>query len=202
MEFAFTPEQRVRIAEGLAARYADVAAGQAGLFNYPTGRAGLAGLGYPAEVLAVLPKAVQEGFCGVGNPFALGPVLPGDAVLDIGCGTGLDALVAAVAAGPSGRVAGVEASPEMLARAQANLQAAGLANVEFSPGSAEALPFPDGRFHLAISNGVFNLVVDKGRALAEAFRVLVPGGRLQVADQVLTGPPAGDAEAVVLAWSG
>jgi SAM-dependent methyltransferase len=202
MEFAFTPEQRALIADGLVARYASAAAGRPGLFNYPTGRDGLAGLGYSAEVLTVLPDAVQQGYCGVGNPFALGSLHPGESMLDIGCGAGVDALVAAVAAGPSGRVAGVDASPDMLAKARANLKVTGLANVEFSPGSAEALPFPDRRFHLVISNGVFNLVLDKRRALAEVFRVLVPGGRLQVADQVLIGQPAQDAEAAARAWSG
>lgn len=202
MDMVFTPEQRQQIAESLAARYAAVAAGRPGMFRYPTGLAGLQAQRYPAEVLEVLPDSVKGAFCGVGNPFSLGPVNPGDSVLDIGCGAGVDALVAAVYAGPSGRVAGVESSPDMLSRARANLAAAGFANVEFSPGSAENLPYPDCRFHLAVSNGVFNLVVDKARALAEAFRVLVPGGRLQVADQMLVGPPARDAEAAARAWSG
>ncbi len=202
MDIVFTPEQRRQIAESLAARYAAVAEGRPGMFRYPTGLAGLQAQHYPAQVLEALPDSVQRAFCGVGNPFSLGPVNPGDSVLDIGCGAGVDALVAAVYAGPSGWVAGVEPSPGMLARARANLAAAGLANVEFSLGNAEDLPYPDCRFHLAISNGVFNLVVDKARALAEAFRVLVPGGRLQVADQVLAGPPARDAEAAARAWSG
>lgn len=202
MEFAFSAEQRRQIQEGLAARYAAVAAGRTGLFRYPTGLAGLAGQDYPAAALAALPETVKASFCGVGNPFSLGPVNLGEAVLDIGCGAGVDTLVAALLAGPSGRAAGVEMVPAMLERARRNLAAAGLANAEFVEGGAEALPFPDASFDVVISSGVFNLVVDKRQALGEAFRVLRPGGRLQFADQALIGQPARDAEAAVRSWSG
>jgi len=161
-----------------------------GLFSYPTGAAGLAGLGYDAALVARLPAATLECFCGVGNPFAAGLPAPGERVLDVGCGAGVDTLLAALLVGPEGASEGLEFSPEMRNRAEANAALAGLANVRFGLGRAEALPHADGVFDRVISNGVLNLVPDKDRALAEAFRVLRPGGRLQIADQILEADAA------------
>jgi SAM-dependent methyltransferase len=161
-----------------------------GLFSYPTGAAGLTGLGYDAALVARLPAAVLECFCGVGNPFAAGRPACGERVLDVGCGVGVDTLLAALLVGPAGVVEGLEFSPEMRSRAEANAARAGLANVRFCLGQAERLPHADGVFDLVISNGVLNLVPDKDGALAEAFRVLRPGGRLQIADQILEGDAA------------
>ena len=142
-------------------------------------------MGYPEEVLRQIPDPVLASFCGVGNPFSLGSLNPGEAVLDIGCGGGVDSLVAAHLVGPAGRVVGVDVTAEMLTRARANLALTGLANVSFKIASAEALPFPDREFDVVISNGVFNLAVDKEQALRETRRVLKPGGRLMLADMVL-----------------
>ena len=126
-------------------------------------------------------------YCGVGNPFTLGPIHPGDTILDIGCGAGVDSIIAALMVGPSGSVTGVDLVPEMLERAKENARLVGAANVTFLEASAEELPFPDNSFDVVISNGVFNLVVDKAKALGEVYRVLKPGGRFMLADQVLAG---------------
>lgn len=175
------------IQEGIRRKYAEVAAqADAGrCFKYPTGKEGLLQLGYPEEILRELPEAVLQSFCGVGNPFSLGPLRPGAAVLDIGCGAGVDSLVAAHLVGPGGRVVGVDATPEMISRARANQGLTRLTNVHFEIAPAEDLPFPDREFDVVISNGVFNLSIDKERALREARRVLKPGGRLLIADMVL-----------------
>ena len=177
---------RGAIREGIRRKYAEVAqAGTGCCFRYPTGKEGLTKLGYPPELLQGIPDPALASFCGVGNPFSLGPINPGETVLDIGCGAGVDTLMAARLVGPTGRVVGIDATAEMIARAQANLALTGLANVSFAVASAEALPFPDGEFEVALSNGVFNLLIDKEQALSEAYRVLKPGSRLMLADMVL-----------------
>jgi SAM-dependent methyltransferase len=176
---------RSGIEDQLRERFRKAAQSPRGLFQYPTGREGLLALAYPEEALRFLPESVQEYYCGVGNPFAAGLPSLGDQVLDVGCGAGVDALVAAHQVGPEGRVAGLEFSPDMRDRAQANAALAGLGNAAFLLGGAEALPFADASFDLLLSNGVFNLVLRKRQALAEAHRVLRPGGRLQIADQIL-----------------
>lgn len=178
--------ERRTIQEGIHRKYAEVAqAGTACCFRYPTGKEGMLRLGYSEEILQGIPDSILASFCGVGNPFSLGPLTPGETVLDIGCGAGVDSLVAARLVGPRGRVVGVDVTVEMLSRARANLELTGLANVSFKPASAEALPFLDREFDVVISNGVFNLTVDKEQALREAHRVLKPGGRLMLADMIL-----------------
>lgn len=170
------------IREGVAEKYRKVAVSPAGLFRYPTGEASAQGLGYPPGLLAAIPPAIRERFVGVGNPFALGPIHAGEAVLDLGCGAGFDALVAAQLVGASGRVAGIDLSPAMLEVADAGRAELGFRQVEFRVASVEALPFPDPSFDVALSNGVLNLIPDKPAALREVLRVLRPGGRLQACD--------------------
>jgi len=144
---------------------------------------------------------VAASYCGVGNPFILGPIREGEAILDIGCGAGVDSIIAAGLVGPSGSVTGIDVVPEMLARASENARLAGLANVAFRESSAEQLPFPDNSFDLVISNGVFNLVVDKVQALGEVFRVLKPAGRFMLADQVLAGELPKETKTRVENWA-
>jgi len=178
------------IDQALRERFRAVAQSPEGLFSYPTGSGGLRALDYPPEALAALPEDVLACYCGVGNPFAAGVPSSGEAVLDVGCGTGVDTLVAAHYAGPSGRVYGLEFSPEMVLRGQKNIRACGIAAVGLAQGRAERLPFVDAAFDRVISNGVFNLVQDKTAALAEVHRVLKPGGLVQVADQILESDEA------------
>lgn len=170
----------------LLERFRQVASDPAGHFDYPTGEDGLRGLNYPAALWSGLPAEVLRRFCGVGNPFLPGPPEPGERVLDIGCGAGVDSIMAARCACP-GQVDGLELSPEMVERAGLAASLSGVSNVRFQTGDGASLPFGDREFDLVISNGVFNLIPDKPAALAEVFRVLRPGGRFQVADQVLTG---------------
>lgn len=172
------------LAEGLLARFRQVAKSPEGLFAYPTGREGLQELGYPQDFIDTLPDSVARCYCGVGNPFAPGLPAKGAQVLDVGCGAGVDALAASHILSGQCSVWGLEFSPHMLARAGENLQACGARNIALLQGDAQSLPFADASFDLLISNGVYNLVPDKPRALAEAFRVLRPGGRLQMADQI------------------
>ncbi len=201
METKFNSDERKRIREGIKEKYKVVAISPEGKFSYPTGRAGLEGQKYDPEILKALPEDVLASYCGVGNPFSLGPVKNGEAVLDIGCGAGVDTFVAAIMVGPEGRVIGIDLIPEMLNRAKMNLEKTSLKNVTFQEGSAEQLPFPDGIFDVVISNGVFNLIPDKAKALREVFRVLKSSGRFLLADQILTGDMPADSESMVENWA-
>jgi ubiquinone/menaquinone biosynthesis C-methylase UbiE len=142
-------------------------------------------LGYDAAEVDTLPASVTESFCGVGNPFLLCEPQPSQTVLDLGCGAGFDSLLAARRVGTSGKVTGVDMTPEMIAKARSGAESLGMMNVELVLGEIEALPLADSSVDLVISNGVFNLCPDKPRVLSEVFRVLKLGGRLQMADILL-----------------
>ncbi len=202
MKTKFNSNQRKRIQEGIGEKYKRVAVSPEGSFSYPTGRAGLEGQKYDPELIKSFPEDVLASYCGVGNPFTLGPLIRGETVLDIGCGAGLDTLIAAIMVGPEGKVIGVDLVPDMLQRAKVNLKKTSLKNVTLQEGSAEQLPFPDGTFDVVISNGVFNLIPDKAKALREVFRVLKPSARLQLADQTLMGEAPADTESLVKNWAG
>ena len=200
METQLTSRDKKQIEGSIRGKYAKVAIGPEGLFRYPTGRAGLEALNYDPELIHALPEPVAASYCGVGNPFSLGPIHKGEAFLDIGCGAGVDIIVAAMMVGSKGTRAGIEMVPEMLARARENLRMTDLKDVTLVDGSAEKLPFLDESFEVVISNGVFNLVMDKARALQEVFRVLKPRGRLMVADQILAGELPRETKARVESW--
>jgi len=201
MEKELTAIDKQRIEESIRGKYLQVAISPKGLFRYPTGRAGLEALGYDPVIVLALPDTVADAYCGVGNPFSLGPIREGEAVLDIGCGAGVDSIIAGKLTGPSGPVTGIDLVPEMLARARENARLAGVDQVTFQESSAEQLPFPDKSFEVVISNGVLNLVVDKVKALEEVYRVLKPGGRFMLADQVLSGELPKETKSRVENWA-
>jgi len=171
-------------------------------FHFHTGRPLAAMLRYPDSRVAATPAAVVDSFAGVGNPFSLGDLPTGATVLDLGSGAGFDAQQAARQVGPAGRVIGVDMTPAMLAKARIGAEAAGLTNIEFREGRAEQLPVADASVDAVISNGVINLCPDKDAVYREVFRVLKPGGLLQIADVMVQLPVPDDARADIDLWTG
>ncbi len=170
-------------------------------FVFPTGRAWAEDLDYPPE-LANVPDAAAESFAGVANPFSLGRLEPGERVVDLGCGAGTDSLIAAQMVAPGGRVTGIDMTPEMLAKARDAAEELGAENVEFVEGEIEHLPFADGSVDVVISNGVIDLVPDKDAVFAEIFRVLRPGGRMQLADVTIQNPVSEEGRRNIDLWTG
>lgn len=140
---------------------------------------------YPPADLAALPREAVDLALGVGHPISHASLRQGETVLDLGCGCGIDTLLAARSVGATGKAIGIDMTPEMVVRARANADAAGLSNVEILEGMIESLPLPDASVDVAVSNGVLNLSTRKSRVLAETLRVLRPGGRVAIADLVL-----------------
>jgi len=171
-----------QLREAIREEYSQVAANPEQGFHFHTGRR-LAGiLGYEDKWLQGVPEESIASFAGTGNPFSLGALSEGEHVVDVGCGAGIDALIAARMVGPKGAVVGVDMTPSMLARARVSASRCGFAHVHFHEGLAESLPVDDGWADVVISNGVLNLFPDKFAALREMARVVKPGGRLQIGD--------------------
>ena len=170
-------------------------------FIFPTGRSWAEDLDYPAE-LANVPESAVESFAGVANPFSLGPIEPGAHALDLGSGAGTDSLVAAQMVGSTGSVTGIDMTPEMLEKARAAAASMGVDNVTFVEADAERLPFADHSFDVVISNGVIDLIPDKDAVFSEIFRVLVPGGRIQVADVTIQRPVSEEGKRNIDLWTG
>src|ERR1051326_2795172 len=194
-----TTAEAIRAAVGQ--RFAQVARSPEQGRKFPVGPASAKKLGYDPQEIDALPPAVTESLCGGGNPLGLGELRPGQTVLDLGSGPGLDSLLAARRVGPTGKVVGVDLCPETVEKARRNASLVGLHNVEFVQAGIEKLPLPDGSGDVVISNGVFNLCPDKPGVLAEAFRVLRPGGRLQMADILLHDDVTPEVVANKCEWS-
>ncbi|MBI5353089.1 MAG: arsenite methyltransferase [Chloroflexi bacterium] len=157
---------------------------------------------YPADLLTTVPTDVANTSYGCGDPITLASLKPGQTVLDLGSGAGLDCLLASQKVGPSGHVIGVDMTPEMIERAQANAKRVNAANVEFRQGYLEELPIDSNTVDVIISNCVINLSPDKEKVFTEAFRVLAPGGKLAVSDIVTEGPLPEVVKKSLSAWAG
>jgi ubiquinone/menaquinone biosynthesis C-methylase UbiE len=186
------PIDAIALREEVKSKYRAVAVNPHGSYHFHTGGSLARRLGYDEAVVSALPESAVEAFAGVGNPFSLGALKPGERVVDLGSGGGFDCFIAAGQVGPQGRVVGVDMTEEMLGRSRGAATALGLPNVEFHQGVIEDVPIEDGWADVVISNGVINLCADKRRVFSEIMRMLKPGGRLQFAD-IATGKPVPEA---------
>jgi SAM-dependent methyltransferase len=183
--------------------YARVASDPAGDFHFHRGPAYAAGmLGYDADALGALPDETTASFAGIANPLRIAPLAPGASVVDIGCGAGMDLLLAAGAVGPAGRVIGIDMTEAMAARAAAGAQALGLDTVEVRIGDALDLPVESASVDYVMSNGVINLTPDKVRAYSEVFRVLAPGGQFLYGDIVVADELSESIRRNIDLWTG
>jgi SAM-dependent methyltransferase len=179
-----SPEE---IKAAVAERYGQVASAPGDKFNFPVGRAFAESVGYDSALLDRLPKTMWESFTGAGNPQPFVDAQPGETVLDIGCGAGLDLYLYAEKVGPAGRLFGLDLSEPMLAKARDNLRSVGVGNVELLLSSADSIPLPDNSVDLVTANGIFNLSPDKDAVMREVARVLRKSGRTIFAEVVLKG---------------
>ena len=182
-------------------KYTEVATSPELEFHFHHGRPLAKILEYSDDLLEGLPEAAVESFAGVGNPFSLGKIAPGETILDIGSGSGFDCFIAAKMVGPNGRVIGVDMTDAMLKKSRETADALGLTQLEFKKGFAEELPVPDNSVDVIISNGVLNLTPDKYASFVEVNRVLKPGGRLYIADVVVYKPVPDAAKEIVDLWT-
>jgi SAM-dependent methyltransferase len=180
------PVDPTALREEVKTKYRAVAVNPHAGYHFHTGRPLARRLGYDETVVARMPESAIEAFAGVGNPFSLGRLRPGERVVDLGSGGGFDCFVAAEQVAAEGQVIGVDMTEEMLRRSRAAAESMGLRNVEFRQGVIEDLPVENGWADVVISNGVINLCADKRRVFTEIMRVLRPSGRLQFAD-IATG---------------
>lgn len=171
-------------------------------FHFHTGRRLTQIVGYKDEWFTGVSERAIESFAGTGNPFAMGELVAGEKVVDVGSGGGIDSLVAARMVGPSGKVVGIDMTPAMLEKARTAAAESGVDNVEFREAYMEELPVPDGWADVVISNGVLNLTPDKQKTLGEMFRVLRPGGRLQIADILVSRAVPDAAKGKIDLWTG
>ena len=182
-------------------KYREVAIEPRATYHFHTGRPLAKRLGYDSAVVEAMPDEAVEAFAGVGNPFSLRKVQPGERVVDLGSGAGFDCFIAANLVEPHGHVVGVDMTEEMLAKSRKTAQTMGVKNVEFREGLLEALPVEAGWADVVISNEVINLCADKQQVFAEIRRVLRPGGHLQFADIANGRPVPAGAVANIDLWT-
>jgi SAM-dependent methyltransferase len=193
---------RQRLREAIHAMYTRVVTEPQGTFHFHRGpEYAVAVLGYSAAALATLPAQVTAAFSGIGNPLRVAPLQTGMTVVDVGCGAGLDLLLAARAIGPSGRAIGIEMTEAMATQARSGACVAGLDNVQVRSGDAVALPVESESVDVVISNGVLNLVPEKETAAREMYRVLKPAGQLFLADIALESAVSDEARRDVDLWT-
>lgn len=176
------------IKKAVSERYGQVATDPACNFNFPVGRKFAESVGYPPELLDSLPQGFWESFTGAGNPQEYVDVKPGETLLDMGCGAGLDLYIYSRKVGATGKAYGLDISSEMLGKAAANLKAAGVTNFELIEAPSDKVPLPDNSIDIVTANGIYNLSPDKDAVMREVYRVLKPGGRTVFAEIVLTEP--------------
>jgi arsenite methyltransferase len=193
---------RDALRQAIAEKYAQVASTPEIGFHFHTGRPLAMRLLYPASVIDALPSATVESFAGTGNPFLFGDLRAGERVVDVGCGAGLDTLIAAGHVGPTGRVIAVEMTAEMRQKTIEGAAAMHRQNIDVREGFAESLPVDDGWADVVISNGVVNLCPDKRAVFREMFRVLAPGGRVQIGDILVHKEIPQSAKDDIALWSG
>ena len=182
--------------------YAEVATNPTKGFHFHTGRTLAALLGYDDELLEGIPEECIARLAGTGNPFALGPLNAGETVVELGCGAGMDTLIASRMVGSKGRVVSIDMTPQMLDQARDAATKLGATNIDFHLGYIESIPLPDGSADVIISNGVINLAPDKGQVFREMHRVLKPGGRLQIGDIVVQKAVPDSAKRNIDLWAG
>jgi arsenite methyltransferase len=197
-----TPVDAAALRNEVRSKYREVAETPTASFHFHTGRELARRCRYDMAPVDEMPDVAVESFAGVANPFELRDLQPGERIVDVGSGAGFDTFLAARAVGPSGFVAGIDMTQEMLTKARSNAALLGLDHVEFREGIAEELPVPDGWADVVISNGVFNLCPDKERTFQEVFRVLRPGGTLQFADIANGRPVPEEAIREIDLWTG
>ncbi len=190
-----------RLRNAISKEYREVALNPQKGFHFHTGRPLAKILGYDEKLVDTVPENSVNSFAGTGNPFSLGTIRPGERVVDIGSGAGFDCFIASHMVGNNGHVIGIDMTPEMLGKAQEAAEAAGLTNIEFRQGVAEALPVDDNWADVVISNGVVNLCPDKLSVFREMYRVIKPGGRLQIADILVEKPVPEEAKEEIDLWT-